>query len=67
MINTDSFAEKTGIIVAKKENIDSNKAVNYLRENKIITASRLGGIRFAPHAYNTEEQIEKTLTILKKF
>ena len=67
IINTDSFAEKTGIIVAKKENIDSNKAVNYLRENKIITASRLGGIRFAPHAYNTEEQIEKTLTILKKF
>ncbi len=66
-INTDSFTEKTGIIVADRDDIDSIKAVNYLKENKIITASRLGRIRFAPHAYNTEEQIEKTLIILKKF
>ncbi len=66
-INTDFFTEKTGIIVANREDIDSVLAVNYLKENRVVSASRLGKIRFAPHAYNTEEQIFTTLDLLKKF
>jgi cysteine desulfurase/selenocysteine lyase len=66
-INSDFFSEKTGIIVANRKDIDSVLAVNYLKENRVISASRLGKIRFAPHAYNTEEQIFTTLSILKKF
>ena len=66
-LNTDHFNEKTGILVARKENIDSTLAVKFLRENGIISASRLGGIRFSPHIYNTNSQIDKVKYILSKY
>jgi len=65
-VNTQDFSEKTGIIVAKRNNLDSTKVVSHLFHHKIIAASRLGGIRFAPHAYNSEAQIDRVIGILSK-
>ena len=65
-VNTQDFSEKTGIIVAKRNNLDSTKVVSHLFHHKVIAASRLGGIRFAPHAYNSEAQIERVIDILSK-
>lgn len=66
-LNTDAFQEKTGILVAKKESISADRVVEYLRTNKVITASRLGGIRFSPHIYNSPEQFHQVYELLKRF
>ncbi len=65
-VNTQDFSEKTGIIVAKRINLDSAKVVSHLFQHKVVVASRLGGIRFAPHAYNSETQIDRVIDILSK-
>ena len=65
-VNTQDLSEKTGIIVVKRENLDSTKVVSHLFHHKVIAASRLGGIRFAPHAYNSEAQIDKVIDILSR-
>ena len=56
---------KTGIVVAKKEGLDNKKIIHSLSENKIIVREKLGGIRFAPHIYNSTEQLDKVLNILE--
>jgi len=38
-----------------------------LLENKIIVAVRNRGVRVSPHFYNTEEELEKFLSIIKKY
>jgi cysteine desulfurase / selenocysteine lyase len=35
-----------------------------LMENNIICAHRMGGIRFSPHFYTSQEKIDKALEIL---
>lgn len=64
-VNIDSFKEKTGILVAKKEGIHPDGAVDYLKSKQIITASRLGGIRFSPHIYNNLDQIHRVYECLR--
>jgi len=46
---------------------DSEKLFNYLSENKIIAAVREGIIRFAPHFYNTRQEIDKVVVVLKNY
>lgn len=65
ILDRDAFLEyNTGIITAKKNEADSNKIVKYLLENNIITAERFGRIRFAPHIYNSFEQIDKVIDVI---
>ena len=44
---------------------DNIEVVKKLKENKIITSSRYGGIRISPHFYNTEEDIDNLVDNLK--
>ena len=66
ILDKDYFPEyKTGIITAKKDNMDTKKAVGCLLENKIVAAERFGKIRFSPHIYNSIEQLDKVIDVLK--
>ncbi len=53
-----------GIVSFKHEN--SQKIFKDLNEKKIIGAVREGGVRFAPHFYNTKEEIDIVVDELKK-
>ncbi|MHA1983274.1 MAG: aminotransferase class V-fold PLP-dependent enzyme [Candidatus Hodarchaeales archaeon] len=37
-----------------------------VKEHKISISLRLGGIRLSPHAYNTEEEIDRCISVIKK-
>jgi selenocysteine lyase/cysteine desulfurase len=66
-LSSEKFSEKTGIICAIRKGISSAKLSLYLREKGIVTADRLGMVRFSPHIYNTFEQLDSVLTILQDY
>jgi selenocysteine lyase/cysteine desulfurase len=64
-IYSDSFPGlKTGILACEKSGVDSAELVIKLRENKVISAVRLGRVRLAPHIYNSFEQLDKVVELL---
>ncbi len=44
---------------------DSERVMKILAENGVVVSQRVGGIRVSPHFYNTEDEIEKFIEILK--
>lgn len=56
--------ELSGIVSVKIDN--SETQFEKLKENKVHCALREGIIRFAPHFYNTKDELEKIVEILKK-
>jgi len=57
-------AEKSGIVCFSHGDHDSAALVRTLRENDIIVSVRSGRVRVSPHFYNSEDEIEKLLTVL---
>lgn len=57
---------RSGIVSAVFPKHDTNEIVRELRKRKICVASRLGRIRFSPHIFNNEEDIEKTLKEIRQ-
>jgi cysteine desulfurase/selenocysteine lyase len=56
---SDAYPElASGIVAVSRPGLDSGSAVKTLRDRGIIAADRLGRIRFAPHVYNSEKQID---------
>jgi selenocysteine lyase/cysteine desulfurase len=60
----DRFSEKTGIVAAVHPGYDSARTVKELKRRGVVAAERLGRVRFAPHIYNSPEQIERVGEIL---
>ncbi|MBY9000833.1 MAG: aminotransferase class V-fold PLP-dependent enzyme [Candidatus Heimdallarchaeota archaeon] len=56
---------RSGIVNARISN--NVEIVKRLKEKKIIVSSRYGGIRISPHFYNTEEDIDKLIELLKQY
>ncbi|MEO0094763.1 MAG: aminotransferase class V-fold PLP-dependent enzyme [candidate division WOR-3 bacterium] len=61
---TPEKGPQSGIITIKPEN--PRKVYEYLNKNKIIISLRNNCLRFSPHFYNTENEIERVFEILKK-
>lgn len=62
----DKFPQtKTGIIAFSKDGIASEDILQKLKAKQIIGALRLGNIRLAPHIYNSTDQIDKVIDVLK--
>lgn len=60
-IESDAWGGGAGIVAVSRDGLDAVSAVNTLKGRNIIAAERLGRIRFAPHVYNTEAQIDKVV------
>ena len=60
-IESDAWGGGVGIVAVSREGLDAAAAVTALKGRNIIAAERLGRIRFAPHVYNTESQIDKVV------
>jgi len=54
----------SGIVSFRSEN--AQWIFDHLRRENIICSSREGYIRFAPHFYNTEQEINRVIDVLKK-
>ena len=63
-----SEAESSGIFMFSHTNQKLNKAVfDYLSSRRVNISLRGNGLRLAPHYYNTIDEIEELLTLLRQF
>ncbi len=62
-------ATASGIVSIRRPGITSESAaqmmVKHLKDNKIIAASRQGWVRFSPHFYNSPDDIERVVGVLR--
>ena len=60
-----SLPEKhlSGIVSFRTDN--GQKILNHLKEKKIVCSLREGYIRFAPHFYNTKQEIDLVIDSMK--
>ncbi len=63
-IITPAKGPQSGIITIKPEN--PRAIYEYLKNNRVIISLRNGCLRFSPHFYNTEEEIENVFKIMRK-
>ncbi|MEE9258701.1 MAG: aminotransferase class V-fold PLP-dependent enzyme [Nitrospinaceae bacterium] len=66
ILNSTRPDERSGIVSFTMD-ADLAKLAAYMRENKVIITVRDGLIRFSPHFYNSEDEIEKFFDLLDKF
>ncbi len=64
-ITSRNKENRSGIVNARIQN--NVEIVRKLKEKNIIVSSRYGGIRISPHFYNTEEDIDKLIELLKQY
>jgi selenocysteine lyase/cysteine desulfurase len=58
---------RSNIVIASHPDRTRNERIHAtLRDNDIYTAFRRGNLRFAPHLYNTKEDIDRALGVLEK-
>ena len=63
---SDKFCDyQTGIVVCEKPGVNPDVIMKHLKRNKIVAAKRLGRVRFSPHVYNSTQQIDKVVGVLK--
>lgn len=53
-----------GIVTFKIDSINMTDLYTKLMKNKVICANRAGGVRFSPHFYTSETNIDKSVEIL---
>jgi len=57
---------QTGIVVCEKPGVNPDVIMTHLKRNKIVAAVRLGRVRFSPHVYNSTQQIDEVVRVLKQ-
>ena len=56
----------SGIVSVGKDGVDATMLVRRMKDHGIIAAPRQGWVRFAPHFYQTSEDIDKVLFVLSE-
>ncbi|HKJ30705.1 MAG TPA: aminotransferase class V-fold PLP-dependent enzyme [Balneolales bacterium] len=68
IFSPEDINERAGIVtLSLPDDIDANVLMEYLKEHHVILAVREGKVRLSPHFYNTIEEIEQAISILKKY
>jgi len=55
------YKDRSSIVTAYFENIDSKEIITGLKAAKVFVSSRASAMRFSPHLYNTVEDIDSAL------
>lgn len=58
---------RSGIVLFRKAETDTESLYRYLQEHNVICAMRGGGIRFSPHFYTREDSIDCAVSLLGGF
>lgn len=53
--------QRSGIICFRHPRVPAEEIVAYLTERGVACAARLGSVRFSPHFYNTEDELDRAL------
>ena len=64
LVTSQREGESAGLLCASKPGVDSEAIQTRLAEAHVLTAVRGGNLRFAPHLYNTLEEVERLLQAL---
>ena len=56
----------SSIITAHFDGVDTEEIIKNLKISQVFVSNRAGSIRFSPHLYNTDVDIETTLVELDK-
>lgn len=65
IISSTDPAKRSGIIVVKHKEKDSDELFEYLKQHHVLCAPRGGGIRFSPHYYTPRKKLEQLVELLK--
>jgi len=57
---------RAGIVTAKFDGLDCDTLVNELKKERVVISKRFGALRFSPHIYNTQGDVERVLHIIKE-
>lgn len=60
----ETEAERSGIVLCGREGADAQTLRARLERERIVVSVRGGGLRVAPHAYNTPEEIDRIVAVL---
>lgn len=55
---------QSGIVLFKHKTIENNTLYQHLQKNNVVCALRGGGIRFSPHFYHAQKELEKAIEIV---
>jgi len=58
--------QRSGIVVFRHDSVDNDVLFRHLRDHGIVCAVRGGGIRFSPHFYITEAQMDQALAVVDR-
>lgn len=58
--------QRSGIVVFRHDSVDNDVLFRHLTNHRIVCAVRGGGIRFSPHFYITEAQMDRALTVVDR-
>lgn len=61
LVSSRRPAERSGIVTATHPRLEMAAVSSALRTRGVITAERLGRLRVAPHAYNSEAEIDRLI------
>jgi selenocysteine lyase/cysteine desulfurase len=62
----DDFPDKpSGIVAGSKDKLSSKEVISRLKAKNIVTAERLGRVRFSPHIYLSMEQLDQVIEALR--
>lgn len=56
---------QSSIVTARFPGQDQARVARRLNEEGVVVSPRIGAVRFAPHLYNTTEDIDRALSLLK--
>ncbi len=59
-------ARRAGILTFRHPRLDSRALHHHLKEHDILCALRGGGVRFSPHFYTPDEDLERAIEALKE-
>lgn len=65
-ILTPKHGLQSGIITARRSG-NMKKLYRHLQESRIIASLRNGYLRFSPHFYNTEEEVDQIIDTLDRY
>ncbi len=66
IVSDRSAAGRSAIVTATFGATDPDQIVEHLRSRGVMAASRGGGVRFAPHGWNDDDDLDATLDALRR-
>lgn len=59
--------QRGGILSFRHRRGDNRKLYKHLREQGVLCAPRAGGVRFSPHFYNSQKELDQALSCLERW